>query len=200
MKKNGPIIIYSLLASLFIGFGFLIGKMVAVPELTIDTKINPLHALSILVTLIVALVISLFFEREKEKNRVAISLIIKRIDKAAEMIDSLYLSVMENQIKQNSAYSLPKRIHNSLKCVWDMFGQYNMNVEVEFSELEVILREVKSLMTNTPINGGSSGEHPPIKVEDNNIIYSDARVAEIGIYIEKIQNKLYKTQHEVNRK
>ena len=47
--KNNKVFFCLLLITLSLGIGFLAGKMYDVPYLTVDTKINSLHALSIVI-------------------------------------------------------------------------------------------------------------------------------------------------------
>lgn len=96
--------------------GFFAGKLHFLPgDVVIDKNINPMHALSIFVTLFIAILITVFFQTKKEINNTENEIIIKRIDKIIEIIDCLYDSVCSGKVAVSQAPALVKRIHVSSK-------------------------------------------------------------------------------------
>lgn len=181
--------------------GFLIGKIFDIPGITIDTKLNPLHALSILVTLLIAIFISVLFQKNKDINNTANSIVIKRIDKIIEILDSLNELILDGSIETGKAPSISKRVYSSLKCVFASLTENNINISVDFKTVEDKNRKIKDLLTNTPALSDSSITlvSPPIKVEEKKYIYNADRISEIEKEIEDLKNDLFKAQLEVNK-
>ena len=196
--KSNKVYFFGLLVFIAIVIGFLAGKMYDVPGLTLDRKINPLHALSIIVTVFIAIVISIFFEKEKEKNKVIKEIIIRRIDKTIDLTESLIDLVATGKIRSEVVPGYPKRIHSSLKCSWSSFENNKIKTVVDFSELELIIRELKNLLTNTPINASGSLADAPISAKNGYFLYNEARVSEVSVELEKLKNMLFKAQLDVN--
>lgn len=190
------LVLVLIVISLFIGV--LVGKMYNVPVLTIDTNINPLHALSMIITVFIAIVITIYFDHEKEKNKVVKEIIIKRIDNAISIVETLFDAVSAGKIKSEVIPGYPKRIHSSLKCSWSSFSDNKIETSISFSELELVIRELKKLLTDTPLNNNGVDGAAPIKAENGCFIYSEARVSEVSVELEKLKNKLFKAQLDVN--
>lgn len=195
MKNNNYY--WILLITVFL-IGVIFGIFVDIPGITIDTKINPLHALSILVTLFIAVSISVVFQKNKDINNTANSIIIKRIDKIIEILDSLNELILEESIETTKGNSIPKRIHSSLKCVFDSLIENTINISIKFETIEEKHRKIKDLLTNTPAKTDST-DSPPVKVENEKYVYNATRVSEISKNIEDLKNDLFKTQLEINR-
>lgn len=195
--KNRKICFYLFLLTVFF-CGFIAGKTFDVPGLVIDKHINPLHAASILVTLLIALVITVFFQTNKDVNNIANGIIIKRIDKVIEIIDTLQDDVDIGSIATERAPSVVKRIHDSLKCIWTNINEQNIKVSTEFQSLEDETRKINDLLTNTPAKS-PTGSISPVLVKSGKYLYNPARTSEIGKHIECLKNNLFKTQLEVNK-
>lgn len=180
--------------------GFLIGRLTVFPaEILIETNVNAVHALSIFVTLFIALLITVFFQTKKEMNNIENELIINRINKITEIIECLQDSVGTGIVPVNQAIAQVKRIHSSSKYIWDIcFNDQNIAVTMDFKTVEHELRTLKVLLTLTPVI--DSEKTPPIKAVNNQFEYSHARIAEIEKNIEDLKNILFKIQLEVNRK
>jgi hypothetical protein len=186
-----------LLTTIFF-IGFILGKLIEVPFITIEKNINPLHALSILVTLLVALVISVFFQKNKDINNTANDIIIKRVDKIVDMLDILNESILEGSIEVIKAPAISKRIYSSLKCVNQSLIDYSISISATFDSIEQKHRLIKDLLTNTPAHNGNDAPMP-VKVENEKYVYTSARISEIERNIEDLKNSLYKTQLEINK-
>lgn len=178
--------------------GFITGKLVQIPGFVVDKNINILHALSIFVTLLVALSISVFFQKNKDINNSANEIIINRIDKIVEILDSLNEAVLEGRIGVLKAPSMSKRIYSSLKCVFKSIEDYSIPISFDFSFIENKHRIMKDLLTSTPAHNNEENSMP-VKVEDDNYIYNSARISEIEKNIEEFKNILFGVQLEINK-
>ncbi len=178
--------------------GFISGKIFEVPGVAIDNHINPLHAVSILFTFLTAVVITVFFQTNKDVNNIANSIIIKRIDKVIEIIDVLQDDVETGSIATERAPSVVKRIHDSLKCIWTNIDEQSIKVSTKFQSLEDETRKINDLLTNTPAKKATELT-PPVSVKSGKYSYNPARITEIAKHIEDLKNNLFKAQLEVNR-
>lgn len=166
------------------------------PDITIDTKLNPLHALSILVTLLVAFLVTVVFQTKKELNNSQNSIIVKRVDKVIELLDDLSDQVESGNVAVNLAPSITKRAHTSLNYIWNAFPEYNIIVTTGFDAVQNEARKIKDLLTTSPVSE-SAGQ--PVKIEDGKYVYNEPRIAEITFHIENLKNILFKTQLEINK-
>jgi len=189
-----------LLLTVFI-MGFFVGNLYNLPgEIVIDKNINAVHALSIFVTLFIAILITIFYQTKKEINNTENEIIIKRIDKIIEIIECLHDSVCSGKVAVSQAPALVKRIYNASKYIWESsFSDQTINVSIKFELIESETRKINDLLTNTPANN-TKDENPPVKVVESNYEYNDSRIVEIEKHIEDLKNKLFKIQLEVNRK
>lgn len=188
-----------LLLTVFV-IGITVGKLFSLPkEIVIDNNINPMHALSILVTLLIAILITVFFQTRKEINNTENEIIIKRIDKIVEIIDCLHDSVCSGKVAVSQAPALVKRIYNSSKYIWESsFDDQTINISIKLDSIETETRKINDLLTNTPaIN--TDIQKPPVKVVEDKYEYNDARIVEIEQHLEELKNKLFQAQLEVNR-
>jgi hypothetical protein len=186
-----------LLTTIFL-MGILLGKIIDIPGITIDTKINPLHALSILVTFLIALLITVYFQTNKEINNAANSIIIKRIDKVIEILDILNELILDGSIEILKAPSITKRVYSSLNCIFQSIKENNINVTVDFKTVEDRSRKIKDLLTDTPAKIDTDTV-APIHIADNKYVYSSARVSELERQIEDLKNDLFRAQLEINK-
>lgn len=195
--RNNDILKSLTWVSLF-SIGFITGKLFDIPVFTMDTNINPLQALSILVTLLVALLISVYFQRNKDINNSANLIIIKRIDKVVDILDMLSELVLEGSIHLEKAPSISKRVYSSLKCIHQCVNDNSIDVSVTWDSIENKHRLIKDLLTNTPAHT-SEEQSPPIKVENGKYVYNLSRISEIEKNIEDLKNSIFKTQLEINK-
>lgn len=194
IKKICNFIMYIIIFSL----GFTLGKIINVPGITIETNINPLHLLSIIVTLFIALLITVYFQTHKEVNSSRNTILIKRIDSITDNISSFYETISTGIIPIELAPSTVKRIHQSLKCTWENFNTEEVSVSIEFKIIEKKTRIINHLLTNTPAIA-SNDPVPPVSVVKNSYLYNTARIAEIEKHIDDLKNNLFKVQLDVNR-
>lgn len=197
MKKINKICNFILLITIF-SLGFIASKIVDVPGITIETNINPLHLLSIIVTLFIALLITVYFQTHKEVNSSRNEILIKRIDSITDNIDSFYDTISTGIIPIELAPSTVKRIYQSLKYTWENFNAEGVSVSIEFNIIEKKTRIINNLLTNTPAIA-SNDPVPPVSTAENNYLYNTARIAEIEKHIDDLKNNLFKVQLDVNK-
>jgi len=179
---------------------FIFGKIINVPGVTLDTELNPFHALSPLVTLVIALVLSIYVQRSRDINGSASDLTIKRVDKIIDLLDDLQESVSAtNRILTTNANAFPKRIGSGLKSTLSSLHENNIPVSVEYSELEIIIRDLREVLTLTPVqNDENKGKDKPIYVENGYTHYNSSKVSEVNKLVDDLRDMLFKIQLDIN--
>jgi len=197
MKRINKICDFILLITIF-SLGFIVSKIIDVPGITIESNINPLHLLSIIITLFIALLITVYFQTNKEVNNSRNGILIKRIDNITDNIDLFYEIISTGTIPIELAPSTVKRIHQSLKYTWNNFEEEGVVVSIELKTIETITRMINNLLTNTPAIA-LDDPMPPISIDKNKYVYNAARISEIEKYIDDLKNNLFKIQLDVNK-
>jgi len=195
MRSKGIVFVVMISIIVFI-VGLLLGKMIDVPGFTLNKEINPLHAISILVPLIIAIVFTWFFSREQEKERVLKSILIKRIGELVEFVDYVQDRLMNGEINIHFAPTISKKIWSALTCTRYSIVESKSPVPFDVGEAELILRKINRLITETPSDGGGNTETTTISNGIYN--YSLARKSEINRNLDNAKNALYRLQIRIN--
>ncbi|HUX54910.1 MAG TPA: hypothetical protein VMV56_10880 [Williamwhitmania sp.] len=173
--------------------------MYTIPGIKFDNQVDPLHALSILVTFAIAVLLSVFFEAHKKKDSTQKEIMIKRVDRVLNTLEELHKAILTGKIDFQTAVSLPKRLNKTFDYIWESLKINKINVKIEKSEIINLIRDLKDLLTNTPTNEERKlKKYCPITVNDNLLIYASPRVTEICSKLEEINNKLFQTQLNIN--
>lgn len=174
--------------------GVLCGKLITVPGVAISKEVNPLHGVSILSSIFIAIYIALILDKHKECKKIQRELVFRRIDEIYENIASLYLKLENKSINLTEANLVSKRIwtlFDSLKKLIEMSNICSIKgFDSSFREKH---KELKNLMTNTPIDP-TEYDCPPIKVEDGIVKYSQSRVQEIESCIDSLKSCIFELQ------
>lgn len=190
--------IFIALGATLVAIGILIGKFIEVPSIKVDPTINLLHGLSILTTLFVAIVIAIYFDTQKKKDSIQKEIMIKRIDKIVDSLDDLQKDVSIGKVVLQFAIAFPKRFKGSIDYVWDALSHYEIAVSVEKDEIIKAHRELRALLTTTPIPAVAAQSKDLASVADDSLIYSTPKIAQIITVIETLKNDLFKVQLDIN--
>ncbi len=196
--KNKTILLSSGLCIISLIIGILIGKMCIIPGLTIQKDINPVHAISIFTTILIAILVSIIFDKEKEKNNSEKQLIVNRINSALEIADLLHYKVAEKQIELSSAVSMIKRINITVSCIYKTLELVKLRIAPDKSECQAKIKDLNNLMTYTSVcDKGKPSPH--IAVVKGLLTYSPQRVSELETQIEHLKNILLELQVHIIR-
>jgi hypothetical protein len=176
--------------------GILVGKILFIPGISIQREINPVHALSIISTLFVAIVISILFAQEKDKNKGRKEIVLNRVCAGLEICDSLFGKINDNKIEHSQAVSIFKRIGIVTKCVFYACNKIELKLTMNEDKFNEQAKRVKDLMTNTPIIPENVNT-PPIKTTKGIVEYNSNRIAEIETELEKLRNMFLELQIDI---
>ena len=180
--------------------GFFVGKIYNLPGITINRELDPLHAIAVLTPLFVAIWISVVFDSEKEKHGKEKNVILDRVSSALNIADNLHDRILCETMEITTATSTMKRLGITSKCIYTQLNLASMRTKLHEKTIEDKLREIKGLLTNTPVVAeGSEGDGPPVKVENNTLIFSRYRVAELETQMDQLKNMLFELQMQVIR-
>jgi len=200
MNVNKNWILLSILICISVFAGFLIAKMLTIPGLTVDTKINPLHALSIITSIFVAILVTIYFNRENDKLQRSKQLIIGRISAAFEVCDNLHCKIVDGQVDYATVVSGLKRINIICNCIYNLSARVNIKISIAKANYEAKIKAINALMTDTPIVGTEPTAQEPIKIENGIIKYSKERISEVETQIDQLKNTILELQVELIQK
>jgi hypothetical protein len=193
MKTNKSWILLCFISCII---GILVGKILFIPGISIQHEINPVHALSVISTLFVAIVVSILFTQEKDKNKGKKEIVLNRVCAGFEICDSLHGRIIDNKIDHSHAVSVFKRIAIVTKCVFYACKTIGLTITMNEAKFNEQAKRLKDLMTNTPIIPDDLTT-PPIKITKGIIEYNSNRIAEIETELEKLRNMFLELQIDI---
>jgi hypothetical protein len=120
-------------------------KVVDIPGIRVSGDINPLHFMSILTTVFVAVLVSIFFDQHKEKNKVGKGLFFKRIDDVLKIIDNIHEHIDKCEIEITAAASINKRLRSSISFIFSALENKKIVARSEKDKIERILKDINIL-------------------------------------------------------
>lgn len=196
--KSANKYLYPILSCVIFSFGYLMSKITNLPFFSIQKEINPLHLLSILTTILVAVLISIIFDQHKEKNKIGKSLFFKRINDIDFMLDKLHETLESSSIDLIHAISVNKRLRSAMTFVFIALKKNKIIVDTQKAQIDKYLKELNVSMTSTPVSSAETNSSPTIEIRAGLITYSDQRASQIGSQIEVLRNELFKLQMLIN--
>ncbi len=172
--------------------GFIVGTCYYMPGVEFEKELNPIDAVSLLVTVIIAIVVAMHFDIVKERRKGIQDIAASRINEIYGLINTLQDKVGSREIHLVEANSTLKRINTSLQLVFTVITEKNISVKYTVNEYQGAINEIKKLATDVPLIQGT-GEYI-IKIEQNIVKYSASRAAEIEAKIEIVKNKVFELQ------
>lgn len=190
MKINS-ILFGSVIMSVFVS-GFIVGTCYYVPGIKFTNELNPLDALSIIVTIIIAVIVAMYFDVVKERRKAIQDITVTRINDINSLVNIFQEKVSRREIHYVEATSTLKRINTSLQLIFKVIGDKNITVNFTITEFQDVIKNINRLATDAFVV--QCEIDPEIKIENNTVKYSAARAAEIETKVEVIKNKVFELQ------
>lgn len=179
--------------------GLILGQLLDIPkEIVFEKNVNAVHVLSVIVTLFIALLITVFFQTHKDINSVENKIIIKRMDQIIDILDSLQEIVGSGKVSISQAPAIVKRIYSSSTFIWNYLDNQHMNLPTKLLAIETETRKLNDLLTNTPAKNIDLLTIP-VQAIDNHYVYNCSRIVEIEKNIEDLKNLFFRAQLELNK-
>lgn len=193
LKNNGikwnwstAIIIICLIA---FGAGYLLAKCTN-DNVQWDDKINPLHALSIVSSVLIAIFISIFFNTKQESKKNKKSFYYERLKRVESYVQEYAKLLSEEKILLQQVTSINKKIGTFKTELNKKKEKVNFiplkDLDIFFDELETQLKLLRDLSTNT-----TELNKMDIYVENNHVNYSKKRKEDLELILEKIDFILF---------
>jgi hypothetical protein len=178
--------------------GALAGKLISIPHFEVDPKINVLHAISILTPLLVAIVVGVMLDQQKESNKIKRDLILRRIDDLYETVNELHdtldqpkdvlLTEINKKLKAIGTHGIS--IRSIIKA-----ANFRESSHIDsYNESHKIL---KNKLTMTDITENETSVTPGILVKEGKCTYSEARFIEIEKNIGNLRKHIFNIQVDV---
>jgi hypothetical protein len=195
--KNKILIGQILTGIVLFSIGILVGKICFFPGVTMGREINPVHAMSILVSLLIACILAIWIDRHKEKNKTEKSLVIKRIDDSIIILESIHEKVLTKSIGVVEAASLLKRLAMQIGCLKKLVAVRDICNPEKFDKCISDISELKDLLTSTPAAEELPSGEATVRASDGIYYYSKNRISEIETKVEILKNDTFELQMEV---
>jgi uncharacterized protein YneF (UPF0154 family) len=183
--------------------GIIIGKFYNFPQFEISKSIDLINLLSIIVTIGLAIIITVYFDKTKNDNRIEKDLILRRVDNIYEITNELQKECVSGTIPYTEAASSIKRMNTSLKSIYKTIDKCQFSIKDDIKEsLKDAIGDLRDKLTDTPkINEEQIQKAElPIEVKDGVIHYNRQRIAQIESKFDGIKDCLFELEIRINKK
>jgi hypothetical protein len=181
--------------------GVTFGKLFDWGYFVLTKEISIIDALSLFITIILAIYITKILEKEVQENRIKKDLYINKISDIEDSLKDLEQIIKGDDILYNT---ITNQIHFCRIKKNSVFNSILSDSTIDDESLQSLNREVssylqslKNLSTNTPL---TQQLNPDILVENGKVIYTQRRIIEINSLINSINEKLFEVKIRINIK
>lgn len=194
MKRLELIIVCALFVIVLLA-GILIGKILYFPGITCELKLNPLHGLSILTSLFLALVVSCFWAKLKENQKLCKDIFFHRLREILDGVETLKKN-LQQQMNINEIIGPISDLQKVFSRFEDSIAISKTTVAYKPEIFKEKIKGLRSLMTDTPIVAENNDELP-IVIEANIARYSPHRYGEIEKLLREIEDYILELEFKV---
>lgn len=180
--------------------GVCVGKILFFPLVSMDSKLNPLHLISILTTAFVGIYVGVLVAHDKDKYQTRRALLIEKIRDLENRLRETATRTSRNSVPVAEASQLLKSVGMCLESIEHACDTYKIDMNPVCLGIRAEFSEVRLLMTDTPkvINPGTSA--PDIQVIDGEFLYSTARIYAISLCISKAEQIAFQLKVGISEK
>lgn len=157
--------------------GYISNEFTTIPGLAFSNELDPLDALSILLSFIIVIYLSVIFERFKEGNRLKKDIVIKKCEDFFNYLDRIHSEISQSSVEINKITNGTKRIYESFESLCMLIKSAGFYCEAFNADFMREHRELRILATYT--SAAPSTTDPEIRVQNGAFIYSTSRINEI---------------------
>lgn len=184
---------FAILLLVAIGIGFLLAKLITVPGIIFSKEINPLHGVSILSSVFIAIFLAIIFDKHKESRKVQRELILKRIEDLLGHVDKIDQIMDQNDIQLTSVTSSIKKVRMSFEFIKKVIALVKIKAANFEDNFEKHHKELNYLATYTPIKTDRNNK-VPIKCIKGVLKYENDRLQEIESNIQSMKDNIFELQ------
>ena len=183
--------------------GILIGKFIAFPHFEISKSIDLVNIASIVVTVLIAVLITVFFDKRKSDNRIEKDLILRRIENVYEITNKLQKESISGEIPYSEAATSVKRISTSMLSIYRTVEKCQFNIKDDIKgSIKDSISELRDVLTDTPRMTDNQIESSdlPIEVKDGIVRYNRQRINQIEAKFDSLKDCFLELEIRVNKK
>ncbi|MDE0471423.1 MAG: hypothetical protein OXH57_05735 [Ekhidna sp.] len=152
--------------------GILVGKFIDFPYFEISKSIDLVNVTSIVVTVLLAVLITVFFDKRRSDNRIEKDLILRRVENVYEITNELQKKSISGEILYTEAVSSIKRISTSMKSIYKTIDKCQFSIKDDIkTSIQNTIGKLRDILTNNPpkvTKGQIKKLDLPIKVKNEN--------------------------------
>ena len=183
--------------------GIVIGKFLNFQYFEISKEIDLVNITSIITTILLAILITLLFDKQKSDNRIEKDLILRRIDNIYAITNELQKESILGEIKYTEAASSIKRISTSIQSIYKTVNKCQFTIKEDIKTLiKNAISELRNILTDTPKITDKQIESSdlPIEVKDGIIKYNKERINQIEARFDTLKDCLLELEIRINKK
>lgn len=203
MKNLLNNILKSILSLALVALGILIGKFYNFPHFEISKSIDLISLLSIIVTVGLAIIITVHFDKRKSDNRVEKDLILRRVDNVYEITTELQKESISGTILYTEAASSIKRISTAMQSIYKTVDKCAFSIKDDIKgSIKTAIGDLRDILTDTPKVSEEQIQNSdlPIEVKDGVIHYNRQRIAQIEAKFDVLKDTLLELEIRINKK
>ena len=194
IKDNKGIILFILI---FFVIGFTIGRITDWSYFVFDNKISVIDVLSLAITSFLAIYIAKIIEREKQNAQSAKQSYIDKLIQCEQLLFTITNLIEEKNVSygkiNNTVHIFRMKLNNTIEYITEKDDHFK-NFEIDKNMLENKTKELKDLLTNTPID---KTDNSNIVIRNNKVTYSEKRVLDINKVSASIENELFNIRNKI---
>jgi len=184
--------------------GILTGKFVYFPYFEISKNIDLVNVTSIVVTVFLAVLISVFFDKQKSDNRIEKDLILRRVENVYEITNELQKESISGEILHAEAIFSAKRIYTSMQSIYKTVDKCQFSIKDDIkTSIQNTIVELKDILTYTPLKVTEDQIEKsdlPIEIKEGIVKYSRQRINRIEAKFDVLKDFLFELEIRINRK
>lgn len=194
IKNNKGVLLIILI---FFVIGLIIGRITDWSYFVFDNKISVIDVLSLAITSFLAIYIAKIIEREKQNAQSAKQSYIDKLIQCEQLLFTITNLIEEKNVSygkiNNTVHIFRIKLNNTIEYITEKDDHFK-NFEIDKNMLENKTKELKDLLTNTPIDKTDKSN---IVIRNNKVTYSEKRVLDINKVSASIENELFNIRNKI---
>lgn len=196
-SKGSSLAIWLLICTLCLVLGWILGKAVTFGIFEVDPQINVVDVVSILVTILAAVILGVVIDKRKLDGRSMKDLFIGKANKIEAILETLESEVARGPYPLGMATASLKRMNVTFIDLCKRLQENGISVPPKIgTDFKNNLRTLKDRLTNTPPVGTSDTS---ITIHQDTVTLSPSRLALAKSDIDKIESNLFQLQLVINQ-
>lgn len=187
----------------FIIFGIVIGKFFTFPFFEISKEIDLVNVSTILVTILLALLFTHYFDKQKTDYRIEKDIILKRVEEFYQIVEKMQNKCVTGNIPYSEAAFFCKRLYLSVKYLQRSILLCHFSVDNnQIDSITKQIRNLKDILTDTTklnINEISDTDLPT-EVKEGVINFNNEQINKIEKEFDLLKSLFLDFEIMINKK